>query len=227
MRRWATSHYADPFVNLRENARINTLCLGRSHLHNGTYTRPDAEIYATMIFDYRPTTIVEIGAGFSTLIARAAMTRLENTCEIIVVDSEPRTDVGGTADVQITECVETLPVDRLPLGERTLLFIDSSHIVRPGGDVPYSYDLLLPQCPVGTLVHDIFVPYDYPRRSHERLYTEQYVLHAMLAHSPRYRVACATHYMARRYPEAMRSAFGDVVGRDDGYHGASLWFEVR
>ena len=71
------------------------------------------------------------------------------------------------------------------------------------------------------------MPYDYPRRYQERLYTEQYVLHAMLAHSPRYRIMCVTHYLARRYPEAMRAAFGDVVALDDPYYGASFWFEVR
>lgn len=228
IRRWETS-YADLFASLREDPRINTQCRGRSWLHNGTYATPDAEIYAAMILDYRPTSIVEVGAGFSTLIARAAVTRLASACAITVVDPEPRTDVGGAADIQIAECVEALPTDRLPFGERTLLFIDSSHIARPGGDVPYLYDVLLPRCPVGTLVHahDIFVPYDYPRRYQERWYTEQYVLHAMLAHSPRYRVVCATHYMSRQYPEVMRRTFGDVVGRDDGYHGASFWFEVR
>jgi len=228
IQRWATS-YADLFAGLRADSRINTLCWGQSHLHNGTYATPDAEIYAAMILDYRPLSIVEVGAGFSTLIARAAVTRLAKSCAIIVVDPEPRTDVRDAADVWISECVEALSTERLPLGERLLLFIDSSHIVRPAGDVPYLYDVVLPRCPAGTLVHvhDIFLPYDYPRRYQERLYTEQYVLHAMLAHSPRYRVVCATHYMARRYPEAMRTTFGDVVGRDDGYHGASFWFEVR
>ena len=104
-----------------------------------------------------------------------------------------------------------------------------SHVTRAGGDIPYLYNVLLPSVPAGTLVHvhDIFLPYDYPVRYQQRLYTEQYVLHALLAHAERYRVVFATHCMSRQHPDAMRATFGGIVALDDPYFGASLWFEVR
>ncbi len=71
---------------------------------------------------------------------------------------------------------------------------------------------------------DIFIPYDYPLRYQKLLYTEQYVLHALLAHSHKFRVLFAAHYMVRQYAERMQEVFGSVVGREDDFYGSSFWF---
>lgn len=226
--RWRTA-YPRVFEELRSDPRINTQCQGKPYVHNGTYPTPDAEIYAAMILDHCPRGIVEIGAGFSTRIARHAVRLLPERCALTVIDPEPRTDVTGDADEVVLRPVEEIAAAAFPLGERGLLFIDSSHVTRPGGDIPYLYNVLLPSVPAGTLIHihDIFVPYDYPVQYQERLYTEQYVLHALLAGAKRYRVVFATHCMSRQHPDAMRATFGDIVSRDDLYYGASFWFQVQ
>ncbi len=225
--RWQRA-YPRVFDELRRDPRINTECQGKPYLHNGTYATPDAEIYAAMILDARPRTIVEIGAGFSTRIARRAARLLPERCSIVVIDPEPRTDVADDADTVIVRPVEEAPMTVFPPGERYLLFIDSSHVTRAGGDIPYLYNVLLPGVPAGTMVHihDVFLPYDYPAQYKRRLYTEQYVLHALLTHTTRYRIVFATHWMSRQHPETMRETFGDIVGKDDRYYGASLWFEA-
>jgi hypothetical protein len=226
--RWRES-YPRVFDDLRRDPRINTQCQGKPYVHNGTYPTPDAEIYAAMILDFRPRRIVEIGAGFSTRIARRSVHFLSERCPITVIDPQPRTDVTGDADEAVLRPVEETSVTALLQGERSLLFIDSSHVTRCGGDIPYLYNVLLPDVPAGTVVHvhDVFLPYDYPIQYQKRLYTEQYVLHALLAHGERYRVVFATHCMSRQHPDAMRAAFGDIVAREDPYYGASFWFEVR
>ncbi len=226
--RWKTA-YSGLFGELRADPRINTQCHGKPFLHNGTYPTPDAEIYAAMILDFRPRGIVEVGAGFSTRIARRTVRLLPESCPITAIDPAPRADVAADADEVVPRCVEELLLDAFPLGERRLLFIDSSHVTRSGGDIPYLYNALLPVVPAGTLVHvhDVFLPYDYPAQYKGRLYTEQYVLHALLAHAERYRVAFATHWMSRQHPDAMQAAFGEVVATDSQYYGASFWFEVR
>jgi hypothetical protein len=217
------------FRALREDPLINTLCPGRDHLHNGTYPTPDAEIYAAMIADFAPRRIVEIGAGFSTLIASKVTSRQGGSCEIVVVDPEPRTDVRDRVDRIDNRCVEDVASDELGLCPQTLLFIDSSHIARARGDIPHLFNSILPAAPAGVLVHvhDVFIPYDYPPFCQQHLYTEQYVLQALLAHSPRYRVLFATHYMSREHPEPMRATFGEVVARDDLYYGSSFWFRIE
>ena len=228
LERWRRE-YAQAFRALRDDPSINTLCPGRDHLHNGTFPTPDAEIYAAMIADFAPRRIVEIGAGFSTLIAAKVTSGQGGSCEIVVVDPEPRTDVRDRVDRIENRPVEDVAAGDLPLCAQTLLFIDSSHIARAGGDIPHLFNAILPTAPPGVLVHvhDVFIPYDYPPFCREHLYTEQYVLQALLAHSPRYRVLFATHYMSREHPDPMRETFGQVVGRDPLHYGSSFWFRIE
>ncbi len=46
-----------------------------------------------------------------------------------------------------------------------LLFVDSSHVHKPGSDVETVFDVLIPGVPEGVFVHlhDIYTPYRYPR----------------------------------------------------------------
>ena len=64
-----------------------------------------------------------------------------------------------------------------------------------------------------------------PRLDAAAAFGEQYVLQALLTHSPRYRVVAAVHYVSRRHPDALRAAFGDWLAHDPGLCG-SFWFEV-
>jgi hypothetical protein len=226
--RWGKS--LGPLLHqLREDPAINTRYLGKPYLHNGHYPTPDAEVYAALISDYKPSTIVEVGAGYSTLIARKVVASLGLPTRIVVIDPEPRTDVANYADEIIYRRVESLPTHAVPVEERDILFIDTSHITRAGGDVPYLFNRLVPTLPSGVLVyvHDIFLPYDYPAAYRKRLYTEQYVLHALLSGATRYRTVFATHYMIRWHREEMRRTFGMICGANELFYGASYWFEVE
>ncbi len=63
-----------------------------------------------------------------------------------------------------------------------VLFIDSSHRCFMNSDVTVLFLEVLPNLPPGVLVqvHDIFIPYDYPREWVERYYAEQYLLSCYL-----------------------------------------------
>jgi hypothetical protein len=225
LRSWAD--HQDLFDLLRANPEVNTLTLGRPYLHNTQYPTPDAEVYAAVIASQRPSRILEIGAGFSTRIARQVVDALALDTEIVVVDPQPRADVTGRAKV-IPRRIEELEPASLGLGPGTLLFVDSSHIVRAGGDVPFIFCGLMPSLSPGTVVHvhDVFLPYDYPDAYRRRLYGEQYVLWALLARSSVFRVLFATHLMSRRHTAPMQEVFGAIVGSDDRHFGASFWLEI-
>ena len=216
------------FAALRADPGLN---LGPTHgdrLFNAQYHTPDAEIYAALIADRRPGTILEIGAGYSTRIARRTISTLELESTISVIDPEPRAAIDTVVDRFVPKRVEDAAAELLQLGASDILFVDSSHVARSGSDVPLLFGEVIPRLPPGVLVHvhDVFLPWDYPEAYRRRLYTEQYVLQALLAHAPRYRVVFATQLMSRRHPEAMRAAFGRAVASGPDFYGASFWFEV-
>jgi hypothetical protein len=223
--RWAD--HEDLFDALRNDPRINTEHLGGDRIHNGWYPTPDAEVYAAMVADRTPRRIIEVGAGFSTAIARRTIDHTGIECELTVIDPEPRTVVTDMADRVIRSRVEDAS-DALEVDPETVLFIDSSHVVRSGGDVPLLFCDVIPSLPPGTLVHvhDVFIPFDYPSAYQRRLYAEQYVLLALLTGGNRFQVEFATHYMTREHGDAMRARFGGSIGTDPLHFGASFWFSV-
>ncbi len=60
---------------------------------NGFFLTPDAEVYASMILDRRPRRIIEVGSGFSTLIARKTIQHVGYPTKLVAVDPYPRTNV--------------------------------------------------------------------------------------------------------------------------------------
>ena len=86
------------------------------------------------------------------------------------------------------------------LGSNDLLFIDSSHMIRPQGDVLYEYLEVLPMLNECVFVHDhdIFTPYDYPEggvKNNVLFWNEQYLLEAVLSKNPSFKVVAALNYL--------------------------------
>ena len=89
-----------------------------------------------------------------------------------------------------------------------VLFVDTTHTVKLDSDVNRIVLDVLPALAPGVLVHvhDIFLPYEYPRRWLEEsgfFWAEQYLLQAFLADNPRFEVLAATFALCRDRPEAM------------------------
>ncbi len=92
------------------------------------------------------------------------------------------------------------------LGENDVLFIDTSHVVRTGGDVQHLYLRVMPALRPGVLVHmhDIFLPRDYPREwlaDQKKFWTEQYLLQAFLAFNGEFEVLLALAYLSQHHHE--------------------------
>jgi hypothetical protein len=229
---WRDMRYQALFSELRQDPAINTGALGESvgsaELHNGYYPTPDAEIYAAMILDIKPREIVEVGSGYSTLIARQAIRYAALPTKLAVIDPSPRTEVGAASNQVINGYVEDSDLDRRAWAANDILFIDSSHICRSRGDLPFLFCRVLPKLPVGMFVHvhDIFIPYDYPTNYDDRCYTEQYLLHCVLSGSRRYKTILSTHHLSRNHARPMQQVFSPKVGASALYNGASYWFQV-
>ena len=229
---WRSPYHQALFKKLREDPVINRWAFGADAVSNIFCNTPDAEIYASMILDRGSKRVVEVGSGFSTIIAKRAIEYADLDTRIVVIDPYPRTDVRSVADELTLARVEQTGLLGLDWSARDLLFIDSSHICKTRGDLPYLFCQLLPSLPSGVLVHvhDIFLPYDYPNLYDGWWHTEEYLLACTLAHSTRYRVVMATHWLSRVHGAEMEKTFGPFSGTEASaphHFGCSFWIEVQ
>jgi hypothetical protein len=93
-----------------------------------------------------------------------------------------------------------------------ILFVDSSHTVKIGGDVNYLFLEVLPRLKPGVIVHvyDIFLPFEYPRAwvmEEFRFWTEQYLLQAFLSFNSEFEVLMANSYISHRHKENLKAIF--------------------
>jgi len=185
-------------------------------LDNTLFGPLDAGILHAMIRRFRPRRIVEVGCGMSTLAALAAEERNraddENyRCEHVCIEpyEQPwleRLPVRVERR-RMEECDVALAES---LGAGDILFIDSSHMIRPQGDVVTAVLEWLGRLRPGVLVHfhDIFTPRDYPEelmRVHRFFWNEQYLVEAFVAFNAAFRVMLPVNHLYEAFPERMRA----------------------
>ena len=133
------------------------------------YTALDALTLYMMIRDLKPARYIEVGSGLSTYYASLAATKnakegfpLEMTC----IEPHPYEKLYSIANISIikdqVQCVDVSFFQTLQRND--ILFIDSSHILRIDGDVPYLLLEVLPSLGVGVTihVHDVPFPFNIP-----------------------------------------------------------------
>ncbi len=190
----------------------------KSPLSGDTWiTQLEARVLYSMIRHLTPPRIVEIGSGDSTRVIVSAM---NNRTRVQCIEPFRSSAVPKHAQVSVSvsllQDVNLTLFTSLEAGD--LLFIDSSHVTVPYGDVIYEYLFILPLLKPGVYVHvhDVFLPDDYPEPFMAQLknYTEQWLL-ALLLRSKEWRVVWATHYMTTRYPELFSGT--ELSNRDSSF----------
>ncbi|MFQ5647371.1 MAG: class I SAM-dependent methyltransferase, partial [bacterium] len=185
------------------------------YFNNETFGSGDAEIFHNILRRFQPKKLIEIGAGFSTRLARQALERNRDEgalCEHICIEPFEQPWLEKLGPRIIRARVESLPLSTFEnLEKNDILFIDSSHIVRTGGDVLFEYLELLPTLKSGVLVHvhDIFLPFEYKREwvvERKFFWTEQYLLQAFLAFNADFEVFLSLNYLANRHRNELEKA---------------------
>ena len=195
----------------------------------------DAEIYYNLIRAYRPRRIVEIGSGNSTLMALRAIAANRGddpayACDVTCIEPYEAPWLESTGVTVVRERVETVDLARFTdLGGDDILFIDSSHVIRPYGDVLREFLEILPTLAPGVLVHvhDVFTPRDYPEawlRAERRLWNEQYLLEAFLSFNSRFSVVCANNWLKHNHWDAFSRACPMTTHSDEP---GSFWMRVN
>jgi Methyltransferase domain len=173
---------------------------------NESFLAGDADYLYSFVRLYKPRRVIEIGCGNSTLLIAEAVLRnreADKDYECIHTCIEPYEnpwleDLNVTLIRERAERVGIQPF--LSLQANDLLFIDSSHIIRPCGDVIFQIIEVLPRLNHGVFVHfhDIFSPRNYlPEWLTELgyLWNEQYLLEAFLSQNDGFKITGALNYL--------------------------------
>ncbi|MGB8222036.1 MAG: class I SAM-dependent methyltransferase [Polyangiales bacterium] len=207
-------------------------------LRNDGFGPVDAEIFYSMIRQHRPTTLIEIGAGNSSLLAQKALEVNRNEGHPgrhVAVEPYPAEFLRRLAEDGRVELIERQVQDVQlsifeALGANDILFIDSSHVAKLGSDVLYEVLEIIPRLRTGVVVHihDIFFPYVYPKHwfyQKKRFWNEQFLVQAFLAFNASFRVLWSSSYMNDRAPELLRQRLTSIERVGESTYPSSLWIE--
>jgi len=207
----------------------------------------DALTTYLMVRDLRPARHVEIGSGLSTYyawLAAAANGRDGRACEITCVDPFPTgrlSELEGPAVNAVVSKVEAADLelfDTLDAGD--VLFIDSTHVLKLGGDVAFLFLEVLPRLRPGVVVHvhDIHFPYNTPYPAEQYIFrakwplyrTEAMVLQAFLSFNREFELLLSAP-MIRHFDEPFLErtipGYRPVELADYDTHFGSIWLRRR
>jgi hypothetical protein len=183
---------------------------------NPAFGPGDSEYLYNLLRIKRPRKLIEIGSGHSTLLAAKALAAnaaqdASHVCEHVCIEPFEMPWLEQLGVKVIRKKVEEVGFDLFEsLDSGDILFIDSSHMIRPGGDVLIEYLEILPRLKKGVIVHvhDIFSPDDYPENwiSNEvKFWNEQYLLEAFLTCNGDWKIIGALNFLKNRHYDAFAS----------------------
>ncbi len=201
----------------------------------------DAAALVSFLLKRRPKRYFEIGSGYSTIFARHAVQWGGLETRITSIDPQPRAEIDDICDevirCRLEDCAPDM-FDALQPGD--ILFFDGSHRVFTNSDTTTLFLDILPKLRPGILVHlhDIFLPADYPAAWNGRLYSEQYLLGAMLlCGSPPFSVTLSCYFvctdpsLSAKVKEIFDCRPGGpipfIYNNDAAVPGVSFWLETK
>jgi hypothetical protein len=150
----------------------------------------------------------------------------------LLIEPEPQyclDKVLGSQDYEkhpislVKKRVQDVPPEQFKiLKENDILFIDSSHVSKPGSDVNYILTEVLPILNKGVIIHfhDIYYPFEYTREyllELKLVWNEAYSLHNFLLFNNSFKIIFFSDYMklkladdpafASGFPQASASKF--------------------
>ena len=212
-------------------------------LINEGFMAIDGNVYYSLVRHLKPKHIIEIGSGESTKLVNHAikknMAEGNRQSRLTCIEPYPLSYLRD-ANLLLTE-LKVAKVQEIPfsffesLEAGDILFIDSTHALKSGGDVWYEYCEILPRLKSGVYVHihDISLPKPYPRVYFENktYWNEQYLLQAFLTYNSKFEVVWAGNYLLEKYQEKMLQYFQpeyDIMRKSyPSSEPSSVWIRVK
>jgi hypothetical protein len=196
---------------------------------NEYFSYSDAMAYYAMVRRTKPKTIIEVGCGWSTLVADLAIRR-NGSGRILCVEPYPSPMLNSIQSVESILQTRVQDVDLAFFNDNLepgdVLFIDSTHTVKANSDCLHLYLRILPEISktIYVHVHDVMLPFMFSQetlRDSQIYWTEQYLLYAYLLRNASVRVL----YGSRYHLHANRGLLKAFMHGRYGEGGGSLWFE--
>jgi len=178
------------------------------------FGRTEADFLFGFIASKQPRRIVQIGSGVSTAVVLLAAEESGYRPEIVCVDPFPTSYLrraAGEKKIQLLpQAAQEVDLNVFTsLNSGDLLFVDSTHAVRPGGEVNRIVLEVLPRLSAGVYAHfhDIAFPFDYQPGLMNSLFfpSESTLLQAYLAGNARCSVAVSLSMLHHARPQALQS----------------------
>jgi Methyltransferase domain len=176
----------------------------------------------------RPRRIVQVGSGVSSAVILSAAEHAEYEVELCCIDPYPtdylkRQSELGNIELIAKPAQDVVVDEAAKLRAGDMLFVDSTHVVKPGGEVNVIVLDVLPTLTAGMWVHfhDITFPYDYTRRvvSEDLFFPlESTLLHAFLSCNDRYEICTSMSMLHYAAPERLAELLPSYqrAGDEDG-----------
>jgi predicted O-methyltransferase YrrM len=206
----------------------------RYYFDNEFYSYTDAILLYSILREFKPKKIIEVGSGFSSAVMLDTNEMFFNH-QINVTFIDPYADRlfslmtekdKETINV-IQSDVQLLSLDvfsTLEAGD--ILFIDSTHVSKTGSDVNYILFEILPSLKEGVIIHfhDIFYPFEYPKEWVFRGFNwnEDYILKAFLMYNTTFEIVLFSEYLHLHHKESFKNL--PLCYKN---HGGNLWIKKR
>jgi predicted O-methyltransferase YrrM len=204
----------------------------RFYWQNIQYGLADAFTLVGMLRLLRPRRVIEVGSGFSSAAMFDAIPAGDATSpHYTFIEPFParlrsllQPDDADRFDL-LERRVQDVPLSTFTeLEANDLLFIDSSHVVKTGGDVVYLLTEVIPRLAQGVVIHihDIFYPFEIPESwvRGGRAWAETYLVKAFLQFNSSFEITVFIHWLHTQEPDVL-AAIDPLLERGGG---SSLYF---
>lgn len=200
---------------------------------NGAYDLGDATVLVAMLGHLRPRRVIEVGSGWSTAALLDGIDGVGDPPQITCIEPYPALvrEILRPDDLERIE-LRAEPVQDLDvaafadLGPGDVLFLDTTHVVKPGSDVIHHLFHVLPTLAAGVWVHlhDMPWPFQSARAWEDdgRIWAECYQVGSFLQFNRRFSVRLFVDQLAKQHPDEVARIMPALAGAPGG----SLWLEV-
>lgn len=187
-------------------------------------------VWYCMVRYLQPHKIIQIGTGsFNRLITLAAFQNQNQLSRVAksIQDPNLRAGVQGLTSLVTKHPQQVELWEFEHLQQNDILSINSSHVVKTGGDINFLYLEALPRLREGVIVHiqDIYLPQEYPKKpiiDQAFFWNEQSIVQGFLTNNTDFKILLGTNFIRMNHQQQISGIF-PLCASDDYTH--SIWMQ--